>query len=259
MKLLSSPENAPNCQAHRLPADPLILRALRRRGFEAEAFEEEPENEFEPRVETALMALFRDFRGEQEFDALHAYTSPGVLMMISRGLHGQGGRFDPQELCQDVFVNVYRYAGSFRDEHPRSFRGWVGAIARNVIRRRLKSGYVSSIHDLPPGVAEPADPRFGPAACASIQEERESIAGAWSILLHYYLSAWEELSPRDREALQLVEVEGFSYSEACDRLKVGMSNMKMIMFRARKRIRARISMAMDCKPSRLDLSGRQVG
>lgn len=224
-----------------------------------EPLEGEIEETFEARMETALMALFRDFRGDREFEALYAYSAPVVLAMIGRGLRGQGRRFDANELCQDVFVNVYRYAGSFRDEHARSFRGWVSAIARNVIRRQLSNASSLSIHDLPEGVSEPADSRFGPSACASIEEERDSIARAWGTLLLHYLAAWEELSPRDREALHLIEVEGVSYAEACERLSVGMSNMKMIMFRARKRIRARIALAMELRSSHLDLSGRQVG
>jgi len=221
---------------------------LRRRGVELEAGSDESVELFEARMETALMALFRDFRTELEFEALHEYAAAIVLQMIVRGLRGQGRRFDPLELRQDVFVNVYRYAGSFRDEHPRSFRGWVGAIARNVIRRQLSIKSCASIHDLPEGVSEPADSRFGPSTCASIEEERNSIARAWGIFLLHYLAAWEELSPRDREALHLIEVEGISYSEACKRLSVGMSNMKMIMFRARKRIRARIGLAMEESP-----------
>ena len=42
-------------------------------------------------------------------------------------------------------------------------------------------------------------------------------------------------------ALELIEVQGLSYAEASTRMRVGLSNMKMILFRARQRIRAAIS------------------
>lgn len=259
MKLLTPPDPAPSPTAHRLPASSAVRRALRRRGVDLEPGAEESDELHAARIETALMALFRDFREEEHFQALYDQARPIVLQMISTGLRGQGRRFDPQELCQDVFVNVYRYSGSFRDEHARSFRGWVGAIARNAIRRQLSALSGASLQELPEGVAEPADARVGPPASLSLQEERESIARAWSTLLLYYLQAWRELSSRDREALHLIEVEGLSYAQACERLSVGMSNMKMIMFRARRRIRGRIALAMELGGENPALDARRVG
>lgn len=231
--------------AHRLPRNPRVRAALSTRGVSLEPAADETPELFDARLETALMALFRDTRGGEEFEALYEASQPSVLRLILRCSSGHGGRLDPHELTQDVFVNVYRYSGGFRDEQPRSFRVWVGAIARNVVRRQLGARRRLSIHDLPDGVSEPADPRFGPSDRLSIAEERSSIAQSWGILLMHYVVAWKQLSPRDQEALHLIEVEGLSYSEACERLSVGMSNMKMIMFRARKRIRARIAAAME--------------
>ena len=57
--------------------------------------------------------------------------------------------------------------------------------------------------------------------------------------------ATQVLGERDRAALHMVEVEGLTYAEAGRRLGVGRSNMKMIMFRSRKRIRAHIQRAME--------------
>ena len=54
-----------------------------------------------------------------------------------------------------------------------------------------------------------------------------------------------DLAQRDRRALHLVEVEGLSYQEAGRILQVGRSNMKMIVFRSRRRIAKRMRMAMN--------------
>ena len=229
----------------RLPSDLAIRGALEGRGVRLEPEDGEELDIFEARLETALMAHFRDNRSEESFAALYAYAAPALLTSIARSLGSQGARLDPQEILQDVFVNIYRYAAGFRDEQPRSFRVWAGAIARNAARRKHSLRSRLSIHDLPDGVAEPVDPRRGPALSLTCEEERRTITGAWSLVMLYYLAAYEELSPRDRMALDLIEVQGLSYAEGCERLKVGMSNMKMIMFRARKRIRARIAQAMD--------------
>jgi RNA polymerase sigma-70 factor, ECF subfamily len=241
VKTLVTHERALLDGARPLPTNRRILGYLRRRGVGLELEEGESKDTFQARMETALMALFRDRRGEEEFQALYEYARPTV---ISAALRGGSGRLDPAEVCQDTFVNIYRYAAGFRDEHPRSFKAWVRAIARNVIRRQLSNHSRPPLLPLPDGRAEPVDRRPGPRAIASIEEERGALTQAWSLLLLHYAAAWEELSPRDREALQLVEVEGLSYQEGCERLGVGMSNMKMIMFRARRRIRARIAAAM---------------
>ncbi|MFT5287367.1 MAG: DNA-directed RNA polymerase specialized sigma24 family protein, partial [Planctomycetota bacterium] len=60
-----------------------------------------------------------------------------------------------------------------------------------------------------------------------------------------------ELRPRDQRALHLVEVEERSYIEAGEILGVGRSNMKMIIFRARKRMAASMAKAMGSQASKL--------
>jgi DNA-directed RNA polymerase specialized sigma24 family protein len=65
------------------------------------------------------------------------------------------------------------------------------------------------------------------------------------IVLVHYAEAYQQLSARDRQALDLIEVQGLSYASACRRLSVGLSNMKMILFRARRRIRARIAERLE--------------
>lgn len=196
------------------------------------------------RLETALMSLFRDTRSEAAFEALYLRTRPGLLSWVLHLCAGRGAACDPLDLLQDTFVNVYRYAGSFRDTGGYTFRGWARTIAANVVRRALRRCAGPSLQDLPHGVQEPADESAGPEQVASLVEERARLSRSWGLFLLHYASAFAELSPRDREALTLVEVEGRTYEEAGRLLGVGRSNMKMIMFRSRKRIRAHMQRAM---------------
>ncbi|MDP6763414.1 MAG: sigma-70 family RNA polymerase sigma factor [Planctomycetota bacterium] len=206
--------------------------------------EGETEEHHRARLETGLMALFRD-RGEDDaFEALHAIARPTLLRSISFGLRGTAAGVDPTEVLQDTFVNIYRYAAGFRDRHPSSFRAWARTIAHNVARQHLGRRRHGSLDSLPESLQEPADSRANPALLVCGEEERAGLRRAWVLLLIQYAAAFSELSPRDRLALTLVEVEGLSYTETCERLGVGMSNMKMIMFRARKRIRGRMEEAM---------------
>jgi RNA polymerase sigma-70 factor (ECF subfamily) len=218
-----------------------LCRALSQRGVDLELRFEEDAESYAMRIETALMALFRDGPGESEFAALYEYARGDLYAYIESLSRDGGRRWDPDEILQDTFVSIYRYASGFRDEYGRSFRIWSRTIARNLDRRRRAT---RSLQALPEGHAEPADARHGPEHLLLVAEERRSLAGAWLIVLGQYANAYQSLSTRDRLALDLIEVQGLTYAQACRRLNVGMSNMKMIMFRARKRIRAIIGSAL---------------
>ncbi len=188
------------------------------------------------------MARFRDRRGSAEFQALYDLASPALLAWITGQVRGRRLSLDPTELLQDVFVNIYRYAQGFREEQPGSFRVWSRRIATNVVRRAcLPNTALGSFQALPQGLQEPADVALGPGESASGVEEMRALSRAWMILLAHYAAAAATLRDRERHALELIEIQGFSYAQAAADLGVGPSNMKMIVFRARKRIRAEIA------------------
>ena len=211
----------------------------------ARASGREPRDKFELQRETRKMARFRDSRSELHFKQLYDETSSALLAMIRSMLRARATHLDPLEVLQDTYVSIFRYAGSFRDEHPRSFRVWSRTIALNLIRRAKQESWRPSLQDMPEGLQEPADERTRPEMAVQLGEEGRRIARNYNLYLLLYYAAWKDLSDRDRKALEIVEVEGLSYSEACEVLGVGMSNMKMIMFRARRRIRDRIQGSLE--------------
>ena len=186
------------------------------------------------------MARFRDRRGATDFQALYEFTRAELLAWLTVIVRGRRLPQDPLDLLQDTYVNIYRYAAGFRDERDSSFRVWSRKIATNVVRRAMTRGREWKLEDFPKGVAEPADRRAGPDEQICRDEEARSVARAWMLLLGHYSRAVETLRDRDRLALELIEVRGLSYVEAAAELGVGGSNMKMIVFRARKRIRAEV-------------------
>ena len=215
-----------------------VLRSLSRRGVSLERTADETSDGHQARIETALMALFRDERSDLAFEALYRFSHATLLSWIQMSSHRRATSIEPTEVLQDAFVNMYRYAGTFRDERAQSFRVWSRTIAANLLRRSKRQLARPSLQALPEGLQEPADTRsVGPENQAMLGEERSSVLRAYRLLLAQYHAAWSKLSDRDREALRLVEVDGYSYAEACEFLNVGMSNMKMIIFRARRRIR----------------------
>lgn len=195
-------------------------------------------------VATGLMALFRDTGSDGAFEALYAAARPDVTEWI-RSLLRQGPAWlDVAEIVQDTFVNVYRYPSGFRDDHPASFRVWVRTIAGNLIRRARSRRPREGWAELPVGSHEPADRRPGPDQLAGYGEESRSLRASWALFLTRYLAAWNDLAPRDRLALDLVEVQHLSYTDAAEQLGVRASNMKMIVFRSRKRLFARMRLGL---------------
>ena len=201
----------------------------------------------DPERETALMVAFRDSGSEASFTELYEATRSSILGWIVHRLAHAGIEADPLEMLQDTFVNVYRYAASFRESRGHSFGGWARTIAANVVRRARSRRGALSYQALPEGSLEPVAEGSGPVGLLERSEESEELRKAWALLLLHYAAAWQKLSDRDRLALTLIEVEGLRYSEVAERLGVGSSNMKMIVFRSRKRIRAHILEAMGAR------------
>jgi RNA polymerase sigma factor (sigma-70 family) len=240
-----SPSPAEGGLLSSLLSRPSVEHQLHQRGVELQPIEGERADGFENRMGTALMALFRDTRAPEAFEALYAFARPAVQQWIRGLLHRGLSHLDPNELLQDTFVNVYRYPGAFRDDHAGSFRVWVRTIAGNIVRRASSIRTRMLFIELPEGSAEPEDRRETPASQALASEQNENLRGAWILLMAHYAHAWEQLAPRDRQTLHMVEVQGLSYAEAGAELNVGRSNMKMIVFRARKRITRLMRQAMN--------------
>jgi|688.fasta_scaffold04652_7 RNA polymerase sigma factor (sigma-70 family) len=193
-----------------------------------------------PELETQLMARFRDAAEPRIFEALYRLAAPAFLQWArARGVA------DPEELLQDTFVNIYRYARSFRDEAGMSFRNWSHSIAVNLLRRAAVRRARKPVQALEEQLLEPRDPRRGPAETYLCAQEALELRSAWVIVLTYYREAAAELGERDRAALDAVEVRGLCYAEAAAELGVGLSSLKMILFRARKRIRDHIQLRMQ--------------
>jgi RNA polymerase sigma factor (sigma-70 family) len=232
---------APSSSRTRPELDPVLSRLLESGAALPTPTPGEGLDAFRDRVDTALMALWRDTRDEAAFDALYSHARERVLVWLRWLARGEPVRVDPSELLQDTFVNVYRYGAAFRDDSSVSFRVWVRTIAGNVLRRattrgRLRRRGEVSLEDLTQGPGEPAARSVAPHGRWVEAEERRALCESWSIFLAHYARAYAGLSPRDRCALHLVEVDGLSYGEASLRLAVSSSNMKMIMLRARRRL-----------------------
>jgi RNA polymerase sigma-70 factor, ECF subfamily len=156
------------------------------------------------RTEEAFCALF-----EAVCVRLHRY-------FLLRGLEAATA----EELTQNVMLKVYRQAGELRDAGR--FYGWLFAIARNelVSYWRGRQARVSTVgfDELP---AEDA---------GRMAVEHEAAAGL-------RLTGWlKALDPADRDLVVLRFVEGLSYEELAEALRLPLGTVKWRVFNARKKL-----------------------
>lgn len=197
-------------------------------------------------LSTDLMRIYRDSASNEAFSLLYELNNEGVLRLIFHHLRRSFYAVDAADVLQEVFFNIYRYPFKFKPDRPSAFRNWTHSIIRNTVlkhSRRAQRNHAVSLStsaekeqrdELPleledPGAASPLD-------STAEREAHEDLIGAWMLYLHYYLHAYRCLTPREKRALYLVEVDGLPYKEAAAELKVRVENLKMMIFRARRKI-----------------------
>jgi RNA polymerase sigma factor (sigma-70 family) len=202
----------------------------------------------EERACTRLMEQFRRTRSEAAFGLLFELAGPSMLRRIRRRLHRYGSNIDESDVLQEVFLNVYRYPDRFRSEREAAFRAWSGAIVENSIRRlarKLRSHGTEVSNELLE--LTPASPGLDPMRVAASEEDGDALERTLLILMAAYLQVHATLSTREQFVLQLVEVEGLRYKDAAALAGVRPEALKMVVFRARKRIVARLMALLCCE------------
>ncbi len=136
-----------------------------------------------------------------------------------------------EDVVQNVFVSVHRARHTYRSERP--FRPWLYAIARNAVidhvrvRARRLRREVSLEAD---GVREPA------VEADALSDDRLSPR------LEAALGA---LPAKQRQAVELIHVEGLSVAEAARRAGVSRSALKVRAHRGYRALRAQLGEGDD--------------
>lgn len=152
--------------------------------------------------------------GERAFERLYRRHRDDVYRALLREL---GNREDAEDVTQTAFLDAYRALS--RGGRPLRPRAWLLAIAENARRRRFRAQ------------------RRGPEE-ASL--EYEPAASEAEIAVGELREALEELPPNQRAALVLREIGGFSYAEIAGRLELSIPAVQMLLFRARRALRAEL-------------------
>ncbi|MEC8493788.1 MAG: sigma factor-like helix-turn-helix DNA-binding protein, partial [Planctomycetota bacterium] len=140
-----------------------------------------------------------------------------------------------------------------------AFRVWTAMIVRNTVLKHMRSRSTGGgrqevafedLSDQP--IADGATPLSGVLE----GEASAQAARAYLTYLQLYIEFYSMLSDRERRALHLVEVEAVSYRDAAADLGIKLENLKMVIFRARRKIHRAMrrvfdGLAPDCRPARV--------
>jgi RNA polymerase sigma-70 factor, ECF subfamily len=160
----------------------------------------------------------------QAFDEVYARFGEMVYNLAARL---SGNREEAADLTQEIFLRVYRHLGGFGGRS--TLKTWVFRIAVNHCRDRL-SRHVPLMQSIDDGLEERgvavADPARGPEELAVAADEGRRVTRALA-----------RLPPVFCEAVVLRDLEGLSYEEIAEVLRVRVGTVRSRIARGREQLR----------------------
>lgn len=142
-----------------------------------------------------------------------------------------GDREDARDAAQEVFLRAYRYLGTFKEEQ--NFSGWLYRITvnvcRDIARKRTHGGrtaFISYEAELEEGILETMP--------APDDTESRAIEAQERFIVSRALSA---LSEKERNALVLRDMEGFSTEEVAQILGTRAATVRSQISSGRTKIK----------------------
>jgi RNA polymerase sigma-70 factor (ECF subfamily) len=206
-------------------------------------------------ADAELVAALR--RGDEGAFAGLVDELTGPLMRLA--LTHVPSRAVAEEVVQDTWVGVIR--GIDRFEGRSSLRTWIFQILLNNARTRGKreqrSLPFSSLRRSDEGRDEPAvdADRFqgrrgeypGHWARPPAEWDSPDVRLAGEDARRVMLTAIGELPARQREVLTLRDIQGYSAAEACNALELSETNQRVLLHRARSKVRAALERHFDAE------------
>ena len=164
--------------------------------------------------------------------------------------HLLGDREGAEDAVQEAFLSAYRHLHAFRDG---KFKFWLLRIVTNMcydeLRRRKRRWTIAlePVHSHDDAIESTfwlEDPQETPESRAERSDLRQQLQ-----------ACLDSLPPNYREAVVLVDIQGFDYQEAAQAARIPVGTLKSRLARARMMLRHRLEYVMarheDIQPVRL--------
>ena len=147
---------------------------------------------------------------------------------------------DAEEILQDVFIEVFRSIDSFKGDS--NISTWIYRITVNksldflrYTKRKKRFAVVTSLFNRDSGVKIIEHSDFTQPAIEIEQKE----------LNRYLFKAIDKLPESQKTAFLLSKVEGLSGAEICGIMKISLSSVDSLLFRARQNLKKLLSGIYD--------------
>ena len=139
---------------------------------------------------------------------------------------------DAEDLTQEVFVEVFRSVGKFREEAKLST--WIYRIAVTKSLEKIRSrkrqkrvAFFQSLIGLEDNKAKAVEDKFNHPGVQLENKERAKVL----------FEKIGQLPENQRIAFTLHKVEGLSHKEVCEIMELSISSIESLLFRAKKNLK----------------------
>ena len=147
-----------------------------------------------------------------------------------------GDRDTAADAVQEAFFSAYRNLSRFRGD---SFRAWLTRIALNAATDVLRGRKRRPVDPFP----EWEDEDWQPPAGEDASPERTALLRTRSRVID---AALQRITPDQRTAIVLFDVEGYDYQEIATMTNVSLGTVKSRIHRGRLALRDLLTPDMDC-------------
>ena len=128
-----------------------------------------------------------------------------------------------EDVVQNVLLSLHRARHTYRPERP--FEPWLFAIARNAIVDAQRKGGVRSRREV--ALADAPEPSFEPSPAAPRGDA----------LATQLAGALQQIPPAQREAVELVKLQGLSVAQAAAQVGISVTALKVRAHRGYRSLR----------------------
>lgn len=143
---------------------------------------------------------------------------------------------DAEDLCQEVFIEIYRSIGKFRQDSK--FSTWVYRITKTKAleflrfkKRKKRANYFHALVGLEEDKVPTHQHIFDHPGVLLENKERSKIL----------LAQIEKLSEKQRQAFIFHKIEGRSHKEIATLMKTTVSSIEALLFRAKRNLKKHLA------------------
>ena len=173
---------------------------------------------------------------EKAFRTLIERHQDRVYGTVARMMGGAGP--EAEEAAQDIFLRVWRSAGTYRAEGK--FTTWLMTVVRNqVFTRAGQKNRRKNIDGEDPVDEETGESWMEKQAAAAVQSPAEALS--FRDLEKAVEEACRELPENQRLVVHLRQYEGMEFEEIGKITGMSLTAVKALMFRARENLKKKLS------------------